>query len=121
MSKTALLPLLLLVGLFFGLMPASAQERATTRGLLYEARVTYPGVFENDRLYWTRDPEGNWRASGSPGYLDNVRCHAARAAFSLHGKWTGNLKRDGSCGTEAEPVEWFTGNFLNFLFDQAQQ
>jgi len=108
--------------LFFGVLSlppyaigATARQAAGAEvvGAHYQAVKAYPGIFEPRHVY-SRFSQTSWQGSLHPALVKDVTCYQAQRALARHGKWTGELKRDGSCGDSGEPHLWATGNFLNF-------
>lgn len=80
----------------------------------YDPFKIYPGIYETDRLYIKNPDATQWRSSLKPAFIKEVTCAETVKLFYLKGWWLGHLNRDGSCGATAEPLEWATGNLLNF-------
>ena len=80
---------------------------------VYDPAVSYSGSHVADILYFHNPGNLKWRPV-SKFRLDSIVCRAALESFRSTGTWEGHLKPDGSCGAEAEPVEWAVGNWLNF-------
>jgi hypothetical protein len=80
----------------------------------YNPTVTYPGIYLTDQLFRKNLGNGDWVGSSFVPHLSNVTCSKAKAQLSEHGLWKGNLNRDGSCGSNAEPTDWAMGNLLNY-------
>lgn len=80
---------------------------------VYDPAVSYAGNHVADVLYFHNPGNPTWRAV-SKFRLNSIRCRSALESFRKTGTWEGHLKPDGSCGAEAEPVEWAVGNWLNF-------
>lgn len=89
-------------------------ETPVAPGGSYDAFTIYPGIYETDRLYVKNPDATHWRGSLKPAYIKEVTCAETAKLFYLKGWWLGHLNRDGSCGPTAEPLEWATGNLLNF-------
>ena len=88
----------------------------------YDPNVPYQGGFEKDRIYKQRTSTDYWKGNSKPAKIYSVKCTSAVQSLSSLGTWTGNLLKDGTCGSTAEPATWATGNYLNFLsvLDSAQ-
>lgn len=80
---------------------------------VYDPAVSYTGDHGADVLYFRNPGNPTWRAV-SKFRLNSIVCRSALESFRKTGTWEGHLKPDGSCGAEAEPVEWAVGNWLNF-------
>lgn len=79
----------------------------------FNPAVVYSGPFNVKAIYYHNPGNPNWRV-GVMKEIDLVSCRPALDSFRKTGTWKGHLKRDGSCGDTAEPVEWAVGNWLNF-------
>ncbi len=95
----------------------SDHEKTEAGRFLYDPGTRYRGIFELDRLYFRAGESSSWKGSLAPTKLDRVSCPDARQSLNRKGLWQGNLKKDGSCGTTAEPFDWAVGNLLNFQMD----
>jgi hypothetical protein len=80
----------------------------------YNPSTTYPGIYKSDQLYRRNPDSGGWAGSARPSHLKQVSCSAAQESLSEKGSWKGQLNKNGSCGTKAEPAEWAVGNLLNY-------
>lgn len=131
MKYTALrnksLCLLFIVSLLAGALPGQALS-ASGNGLMvvaantqskffsryvYDPSVVYSGSYGATALYFRNPGNPNWRVVPKIS-LDSIFCRSALESIRKTGTWEGHLKPDGSCGAEAEPVEWAVGNWLNF-------
>ncbi len=83
----------------------------------YRPEIDYKGGFEKNKLYKKRCNTDYWRGNLKPAFVQKVKCPEA-ADRLLRGTWTGNLNKDGSCGSPNEPAEWASGNYLNFLMPE---
>lgn len=81
----------------------------------YFADVLYKGEYIPTALFYRNEKTEPWmRMSKSDNYREVVTCKPALIKLETVGQWMGYLKQDGSCGPEAEPATFKTGNRLNF-------
>ncbi|MCI0528513.1 MAG: hypothetical protein L0Y56_13825 [Nitrospira sp.] len=80
----------------------------------YNPSATYPGIYKSDQLYRRNPDSGGWAGSARPSHLKQVGCPKAKESLTETGSWKGQLNKNGSCGTTAEPAEWAVGNLLNY-------
>lgn len=85
-----------------------------SKDTLYIPSITYPGIYETNRLYRMSFDSTSWVGSKHPAFLKEVTCSDARKRLSQSGSWTGLLMKDGACGMNSEPSEWALGNLLNY-------
>lgn len=94
------------------IVAANTQSRFFSR-YVYDPSVVYTGSHAATALYFHNPGNPNWRLVSRIS-LDSIICRPALESFRKSGTWEGHLKPDGSCGADAEPVEWAVGNWLNF-------
>lgn len=118
MKRTRHLLLFIVLVLFFVPMFSGAATRdsslSTAAQVRYRAEVAYGGEFEEQRLYRLQNEHANWFGSKRPALIEQIRCRDARKALARRGRWQGRLRWDGTCGDQGDPIEYVTGNFLNF-------
>lgn len=126
-TRNKIMCLLFIGSLLAGALPGHASSdfgkgsmivAANTQGkffsrYVYDPAVSYAGNHVADVLYFHNPGNPNWLAV-SKLRLNSILCRSALESFRKTGIWEGHLKPDGSCGAEAEPVEWAVGNWLNF-------
>ena len=86
-------------------------------GLVYNSRITYPGIYQPNALYRKSRPQSNWRSTSLRVFPDSVQCTEARQSLTNTGLWHGTLLPNGTCVT-GEAADWATGNRINFDHDQ---
>lgn len=95
--------------LFSGL--AHATEKITGP---YNPAIQYPGEHPADVVLFKNPKSEAWQLIPKVDRLLKVKCGAALNQLNREGRWQGRLRPDGSCGSSAEPVDWITGNRLNY-------
>jgi hypothetical protein len=101
--------------LFVSLLACSAPIIGAWAGTdSYNSAMTYQGKYTPDVLYIRNRNNPNWYRGLNGTYPKGVLCKDALNHFMSDGRWKGHLRRDGSCGSLAEPAEWSVGNRLNF-------
>jgi hypothetical protein len=81
---------------------------------VYNPLYIYKGDYQPDVLLFKNPWSTDWQRLPKLDYLQKVTCQDALAALNKVGKWKGNLRMDGSCGSPAEPSDWAMGNRLNY-------
>lgn len=79
----------------------------------YNSSVIYSGTFKPNTIYYHNLRNPIWVVGLKIG-ADRVTCRPTLEGFKSTGTWIGQLKQDGTCDVNIEPVEWATGNWLNF-------
>lgn len=105
---------LVLCGMALQCLPTSpaAAEVSVVRSP-YQPGKTYAGPNPVNSVYYRNPGNPQWRMAFSRE-LSGLSCRPALAGFSTSGTWQGHLNPDGTCADPAEPVEWATGNRLNY-------
>jgi hypothetical protein len=80
----------------------------------YNPAIKYSGDYSSDVILFKNLKSTVWERLPRLGRLLQVTCQDASNALNREGKWQGRLKQDGSCGSDAEPLDWITGNRLNY-------
>lgn len=91
--------------------PALA-EVSVVRTPYNPARI-YTGINPANAIYYRNPGNPQWRRAFSRE-LSGLSCRPAVIGFASTGTWMGHLNPDGTCADPAEPVEWATGNRLNY-------
>lgn len=116
--KSALLKLSIILLSTLLLVPnpglADKKEKPKYELVYYQYTDSYPGIFENDRIYRLQQKHANWYGNNSPAGLNKVRCMQAKSMLRNSGYWYGRIDNSGNC-REGDPIEWAMGNYLNFL------
>jgi len=89
-------------------------EESTATGDQYDPAVKYEGIYKSVQLYRRNPDSGGWLGSAHPSHLKQVGCSEAKNSLNEKGSWKGQINKDGSCGTPAEPADWALGNLLNY-------
>jgi hypothetical protein len=80
----------------------------------YNPAIQYTGEHPTDVILYKNPKSDMWQLVPKVDRLSRVKCSEALYQLNREGKWQGRLKQDGSCGSFAEPVDWITGNRLNY-------
>ncbi len=80
----------------------------------YDATVTYAGRFQPHRVYCRLRSNLGWIRGVNGMFPSAVPCADARQALESTGLWRGGLHPNGTCFKTDEPLDWATGNRLNF-------
>lgn len=101
--------------LFFGLITAAhANTDYTSPATAYNSAVIYPGQFEPNLVYHKNRFNDDWVRGLNGTFPTAISCVTARQALELAGYWRGGLRLNGTCFKSDEPLDWATGNRLNF-------
>lgn len=81
---------------------------------VYDASITYAGRFQPHRVYYRHRSNLGWIRGVNGMFPSAVPCADARQTLESTGLWRGGLRPDGTCFKMDEPLDWATGNRLNF-------
>ncbi len=84
-------------------------------GAAYNPNIVYAGNFKEDLLFCKYEDSDIWRRVERLDRLRYVTCADALQQLRQQGTWKGHLNvNDGSCGPVGEPLDWATGNWINY-------
>jgi hypothetical protein len=100
---------------------ALAAEQLSLPASVYSPTQIYSGIYTPDRIYYFDRADDVWYADRVFKTLAAIKCPEALQDLGTLGVWSGALKSQGVCAVPDEVIRRATGNYLNFMIEQADR
>lgn len=112
MSRKFMFRLLVLVTICCSLSTLVYADAANDKA--YNPAIIYSGDYSPVIVYYQLRGKNGWVRGPNGTFPSAVLCLPARQALGRTGLWRGHLRPNGSCLDSKEPLDWATGNRLNY-------